>query len=183
MATPSRGGVVVIPFRFSKLSRAKLRHTRSAAMPPSPKHCRIALLAVLVLASACRVGTAPTPRAGALRCRPERLGPADTLTLAMAVPHGRELSIQNPAGDFFMLVLNHPRVADGPMLMTAEAFRTMPEVRLPAAALRAKPFVFGRDSTELVFSSPGVYRIQVAEALNTDDGTPVSACTVQLRSP
>jgi hypothetical protein len=147
-----------------------------------PRRCAVVPV-VLVLASACRAGVAPAPMAGTLRCSPARLGPADTLTLAMRVPHGRELSVQNPAGDFFMLVLANPDAADGPMLMPAAAFRTLAEVRLPVASLRARPFVFGRDSTELVFARPGPYQVHVAEVLNTDDGTPVSTCTVQLRSP
>jgi len=113
-----------------------------------------------------------------MRCSPEILDPMGTLTLAMPVPHGRELSIQNPAGDFFMLVLTNPQPSDGPMLMPADTFRTLREVRLPVASLRAKPFVAGRDTAEKVFSSLGQYRVHVAEVLNTDDGTPVATCTV-----
>ena len=149
-------------------------------MPLSPRRCRAALVAALVLATACRPMTPPggAPVRNALRCVPETLGAVGTLTLVMPVPHGRELSIQNPAGDFFMLVLTNPQATDGPMLMSADAFRTMGEVRLPVESLRAKPFVAGRDSAELVFSRLGEYRVHVGEVLNTDDGTPVATCTV-----
>lgn len=140
------------------------------------------LLALAIGLGACRSPAGgPSPMPGALRCSPTRLGPADTLTLAMAVPHGRELSIQNPAGEFFNLVLADPQPADGPMLMPADTFRALPAVRLPVASLRAKPFEFGRDSAERVFARPGPYRVRMAEVLNTDDGTPVATCTVQLR--
>ena len=152
------------------------------------RHRGIALLVSFSIAlAACGAGSSPVaggpvPLPGALRCSPTTLGPADTLTLAMSVPHGRELSIQNPVGDFFNLVIAEPQPADGPMLFPADTFRITPQVRLPVASLRAKPFVFGRDSAERVFSRPGTYRLSMAEVLNTDDGTPVTTCMVQLRS-
>jgi hypothetical protein len=148
---------------------------------------RAALLAALAAsAAACRrgggapVAAVPAPAAGTLRCTPDRVGPADTITLTMGVPHGRELSVESPAGEFFMLVLAEPRPDDGPMLMPAERFRAAAAVRLPVASLRAKPYVAGRDTAERVFARPGAYRFRVAEVLNTDDGTPVRQCTVRL---
>lgn len=47
-------------------------------------------------------------------------------------------------------------------------------------SLRGRPFV-ACDSVELVFASPGAYRLRMADALNTDDGTPTAMCTVRLR--
>lgn len=148
----------------------------------------IAHVAVLaaVIVGACRPGGAlppagPAPMPGTLRCSPTRLSATDTLTLAMSVPHGRELSIEGPTGDFFNLVLAEPQASDGPMLLPADTFRVLPAVRLRVGSLRAKPFVAGRDSVELVFATPGAYRLRMAEVLNTDDGTPVAVCVVRLR--
>lgn len=155
-------------------------------MPRPPMSARAAVLAAAMILGACRPGGppaagGPAPMPGTLRCSPARLGPADTLTLAMSVPHGRELSIEGPTGDFFMLVLAEPQAADGPMLMPADTFRLLPVLRLPVGSLRGRPFVAGRDSVERVFASPGAYRLRMAEVLNTDDGTPTALCTVRLR--
>jgi hypothetical protein len=155
-------------------------------MPLSPTPARAAVLAAAVLLGACRPGGppaagGPAPLPGMLRCSPTRLAATDTLTLAMSVPHGRELSIETPAGDFFNLVLTEPLASDGPMLMPAETFRVRPAVRLPVGSLRGKPFVAGRDSLERVFAGPGAYRLRMAEVLNTDDGTPVATCVVRFR--
>lgn len=154
-------------------------------MPLPPAPARVAIFAAAVILGACRPGGAPgagpTPMPGTLRCSPASLGRADTLTLAMSVPHGRELSIEGPTGDFFNLVLAEPQPSDGPMLLPADTFRVLPVVRLPVGSLRSKPFVAGRDSVELVFANPGAYRLRLAEVLNTDDGTPVATCVVRLR--
>ena len=155
-------------------------------MPLPPTPVRVAVLAAAVILGACRPGGAPAaggpaPMPGSLRCSPTSLGRTDTLTLVMSVPHGRELSIEGPTGDFFNLVLAEPQASDGPMLLPADTFRVLPAVRLPVGSLRGKPFVAGRDSVELVFASPGAYRLRMAEVLNTDDGTPVAICVVRLR--
>jgi hypothetical protein len=144
------------------------------------KACLLAML--VLLAAACRSAPRPVPGAmpGSMHCAPATLGAADTLTLTMSVPHGRELSIQNPVGDFFQLVVVDPPASWGPMLMTSTEFRETAVVRLPAT-LRARPFVHGRDTTERVFALSGNYLVRMAEVLNTDDGTPVASCYVQVR--
>lgn len=118
----------------------------------------------------------------ALRCSPRSLRPADTLTLSMNVPHGSYLVVVDPTGTMFYLV--HPFAANppthGPSLVSGERFRVMTSYRVPAS-VRAKPFVYGRDAIEPVFTREGAYRVQMGESMSTDFGSPPAECIVGYR--
>lgn len=113
-----------------------------------------------------------------LRCGPESLHVRDTLTLTMQVPHGPYLAVTTP--DRLMYFLIRPDFGDSVRfrsLVPSDSFRTMNSYRIPAT-IRAKPWVYGRESLEAVFEQPGIYRIQVGENLETDYGPLPTECRI-----
>lgn len=148
---------------------------------------RSAVLAAVLLAS-CRPSApggpvpAPTPRpAYTLTCTPRVLSARDTLVIALPTQGGKELSIEDPRGVFYQLVMTQPSPEAGPQLMTSAELEAARELRLPVAALEGLPYVYRAQTTERVFKVAGNYRIRVAERLNTDDGTPVADCVVRFQ--
>jgi hypothetical protein len=53
-------------------------------------------------------------------------------------------------------------------LMPSDSFVARRRLSLPVWKLRAVPWVFGRDTTEVVFARRGAYRVLVAHDLETD---------------
>lgn len=144
-----------------------------------------AVLSAAILAS-CRppapVRPAPAPRAAyTLVCAPRVLTVRDTLVIALPAPGGKELSIEDPRGVFYQLVMEQPSREAGPQLMTSAELEAARELRLAVAALVALPYVYRAQAPERVFRTAGNYRIRLAERLNTDDGTPVADCVVRYQ--
>ena len=120
--------------------------------------------------------------AARLRCSPDTIRASDTLTLEMPTPHGRYLAVVPPVeNELFFLV--YPRLGDSSRvhsLLPSQRFRSLPVWRLPGT-VRAKPWVYGRDTMELLFSMPGTYRFRLSEDLESDADWPVAECLVVFR--
>lgn len=120
----------------------------------------------------------PVPAAGeaaehgsTLSCRPADLSVADTLALSLPLSHGPYLAVQAPDSTMYFVVF--PAFGDtspkaGMSLMPSDSFVGLRSLRLPVRELRAVPWVFGRDTAEVVFARPGSYRVLVAHDLETD---------------
>ena len=112
-----------------------------------------------------------------LTCHPSSLGANDTLTLRMPVPHGPYLTVTSPDATPFFVVF--PSDSARRSLVTADSFAKMAVVRLPVRELRAAPWVYGRDTNEMVFSRTGPYTVVVGHDVETDAGV-VEKCVVRL---
>jgi len=113
-----------------------------------------------------------------LTCVPGTLRANDTLTLRMETPHGDYLTATQPDKTLFFIV--YPRFDDPSRkfsLMPSEEFKTTASLRLPAT-FRAKPWIYGRDSTETFFSRPGKYVLWVGENLESDINRHAVKCEV-----
>jgi hypothetical protein len=113
-----------------------------------------------------------------LTCVPGTLRANDTLTLRMETPHGDYLTATQPDKTLFFIV--YPRFDDPSRkfsLMPSEEFKTTASLRLPAT-FRAKPWIYGRDSTEQFFSRPGKYVLWVGENLESDINRHAVKCEV-----
>ena len=99
---------------------------------------------------------APTDvEASTLLCRPKDLNAADTLALILPPSHGPYLAVQAPDSTMYFLVF--PTGGDrgpkaGMSLMPSDSFVGLRSLRLPVGQLRAVPWVFGRDTAEVVFA-------------------------------
>ncbi|HLL73372.1 MAG TPA: hypothetical protein VK363_18175 [Pyrinomonadaceae bacterium] len=101
------------------------------------------------------------------------------MRLNMSVPHGGDLAVIAPGGDYFFLSFWQPDKTDARQsLFDWEAFKSRRQLTLDTARLKTKPYIAGRDEPELVFNRTGWYRVRLSENLETDDGTPVSECRV-----
>lgn len=161
------------------------------------------IAAVLPVAIACEAegggadpstGAAPEKRAAVpesaaaddsvLACNPTDLRVSDTLALRLPRPHGPYLAVQAPDSTMYFLVFPAGRDSSPGArlsLMPADSFVSLASLRLPVRDLRAVPWVFGRDSAEIVFARPGLYRVLVAHDLETDAPI-IQACSVRYIS-
>lgn len=115
-----------------------------------------------------------------LSCAPSAITDGDTLVVTLSDRlTNAEMSIESPDGTFFQIVAKNPTPHFGPQLMSSSALQSTRSLRLAVSSLTALPFVYRASETRRVFAEPGVYRLRIGERLNTDDGTPVSACTVR----
>ncbi len=118
-----------------------------------------------------------------LTCTPDTVGPRDALILRMQAPHGASLHIGGPDGTPFIIVFHgagQPDRGDRRSLMQPEAFAQLTELRLHVGTLTGGVWVFGRDTNEVVFRTPGVYRVRVGNDMETD-GPDYAECLVTFR--
>ena len=155
---------------------------------PTTRHS-VALLALACVAAGCRPpqvdGDGAMAPLAALRlsCLPTAITDGDTLVVRLSDRLiNAEMSIESPDGTFFQVVAEHPTPESGPQLMSSDSLRSTRTLRLAVSSLTALPFVYQARETRRVFAEPGVYRLRIAERLNTDDGTPISTCTVRYRA-
>ena len=124
-----------------------------------------------------------TPRSNSrkakLTCSPSKLFRGDTLSLDMAVPHGGDLAVRAPDGtDFFVVYQAHDEGPGAASLMDPDKFMKVGQLELVTDKTKARPWVYGRDKNELIFTRSGWYSVRLSENLQTDDGTPVYQCRV-----
>jgi hypothetical protein len=120
-------------------------------------------------------------------CAPKVFTRSDTITLRAEVPHGGQLSVAQPDGTTFWLVsppLKSDEGISNYFLSDPETFRNTLILRF-RADIRAKPYVYGRDSLEPIFRAPGDYKFTLGENLATeyDEEDPNWHCVVRLASP
>jgi hypothetical protein len=113
----------------------------------------------------------PAQHASTLSCTPTELSDNDTLLLSLPASHGPYLAVQAPDSTLYFVVF--PTSGDSSpkarmSLMPSDSFVARRRLSLPVWKLRAVPWVFGRDTTEVVFARPGAYRVLVAHDLETD---------------
>jgi hypothetical protein len=115
-----------------------------------------------------------------LTCGPAHVGPDSVLVLRMRTPHGASLYIGSPDRTVYLVVFHgqgNPDRAARKSLLTPEAFAQLRELRFNVGTLSGGPWVFGRDTNEVVFRAPGLYRIRVGNDMETD-GPDYAECAV-----
>jgi hypothetical protein len=123
------------------------------------------------------------PTKNYLSCSPQNVGPNDALILRMERPHGSSLHVGGPDGTPFIVVFHgegQPDRAARRSLMRPEAFEQLTELRLLVKSATAGVWIFGRDTNEVLFRTPGVYRIRVGNDMETD-GPDYAECVVTYR--
>lgn len=122
---------------------------------------------------------ASIPRKARLKCSPQKLLRGDILTLDMATPHGGDLAVRAPDGtDFLIVYVENDEGPGAGSLMNPKEFINLSQLKLFTDKSKARPWVYGRDKNELIFTRPGWYQVRLSENLQTDDGTPVYQCRV-----
>jgi hypothetical protein len=122
------------------------------------------------------------PSPAGLTCEPSRVRASDTLVMRMPVPHGPTFHISAPDQTPFIVVFHgegQPDRTQRRSLLAPDDFRTMSELRLHVGTLKAGVWVFGRDTNELVFTRPGMYRLRVGSDMETD-GPIYAECLVRF---
>ena len=120
--------------------------------------------------------------AGGLECAPTVFSRRDTITLRMEHPHGEYLTVVGPDSAMFFLIYPDPTEPLEHLLMSSEAFAATPTIRFPAD-LRAKPFVYGRDTLEPVFKKSGRYVLTIGHKLETEHASQIHKCTIRFAPP
>jgi hypothetical protein len=114
-----------------------------------------------------------------LKCSPQTVFRGDTLTLEMATPHGGDLAVRSPDGTDFLVVYKPQEAqARSRSLMDPEEFMKLAQLNLITDKTKARPWVYGRNKDELIFTRTGWYAVRLSENLLSDDGTPVYQCKV-----
>lgn len=129
------------------------------------------------------VATAPAlavpPRFTNLTCLPEVIRPSDVLTMRMTVPHGSNFMAVAPDRTKYLVVFQgegRPDRAKRTSLAPPDAFARSTELNLDPKLFTAA--VSGRDTNELLFRVPGVYRLIVGSDLESD-GPSYAECLVR----
>ena len=114
-----------------------------------------------------------------LTCTPDKLGPGDTVTLTMSIPHGEYLRITTPTGNVHFVI--YPQFGQQSRrfsLVPSDSFRNLATIRLPAD-LRAKGYATSRDTVlQTVFSKTGKYELLIGENLESDRSEDLRTCAV-----
>lgn len=114
-----------------------------------------------------------------LKCSPQKLFKGETLSLDMTTPHGGDLAVRAPDGTDFLVVFEpHDEGPNAQPLMEAEKFMKLGQLKLVTDQTKARPWEYGRDKNELIFTRTGWYQVRLSENLLSDDGTPLYSCRV-----
>ena len=129
---------------------------------PNRRSIAIAALATLLVFSAPVLGSE------AFSCAPSKLKLSDTLVLTMRTPHGGDLGLRTPKGDFFFLVFwpSEPSEA-AQSLVPWDTFKTMAKLTIPIGTLKLVPWAT-TEPARFVFDEPGTYYILMDENLEGD---------------
>jgi len=113
-----------------------------------------------------------------LSCTPKRLGPTDTLTIRMAVPHFKELAVNYPRLRrwWFLVYLRDAGSSGSKPLMPSSEFVKTPVVMLKVGEARGTLWE-GKTKDELIFVEPGMYSIFLSDILESEVGG--YTCTVE----
>lgn len=118
-----------------------------------------------------------------LTCAPGTVGPDSVLVLRMKQPHGSSLHVGAPDGTPYIVVFHgegSPDRGARRSLMNPVAFAQLSELRLAVRTMTGGVWIFGRDTNEVVFRTPGVYRLRVGNDMETD-GPDYAECLVTYR--
>jgi hypothetical protein len=156
-------------------------YCRHACSPPN------AVLAVAAVIAALGLPCLPIVQAKGprmLSCSPTTLTDNGSLILRFALPHPSELSIEAPDGTiYFMVYERNDNIPSGEApLVGKSSFRAMAELKLDVARAMGSPLTYGRDSNERVFQIPGIYKIVLADNIQSDADQDVYRCKVTLKS-
>ena len=136
-----------------------------------------------VVAESAAVAWTVKPTRDYLTCSPTTVGPDSILVLRMQRPHGASLHIGSPDKTPYIVVFHgqgQPDRTARKSLMSPQAFEQLTEVRLSVRTLTGGVWMFGRDTNEVVFRAPGVYRVRVGNDMETD-GPDYAECLVTYR--
>ena len=115
-------------------------------------------------------------------CSPQKLTESDTLILKMAQPHGSELAVISPAGEYYMIAYQRiDRRSPLRPIMSSDEFKKLTEFRIDPKSFKAHPWKDGADKYQKVFTAPGRYRVLLSDNLETDDSTPMMECIVNYQ--
>jgi hypothetical protein len=104
----------------------------------------------------------------AFRCVPAKLKVGDKLVLAMQTPHGGDLALRTPKGDFFFLVFRPSTPAEAAQsLVPWDTFKTMAKLTIPIGTLKLVPWATNAPA-RFVFDEPGTYLVLMDENLEGD---------------
>lgn len=121
------------------------------------------------------------PRFTNLTCTPAVIRPGDVLSMRMTLPHGPTFMAIGPDGTPYVVVFHGEGSADRTRrksLMPPDAFSKVTELNLDPRTLMAGVSVSGRDTNEVVFQTPGIYRLKVGSNMETD-GPIYAECLVR----
>jgi hypothetical protein len=142
------------------------------------------IAAVIAAVGLPYVATAQAKRPRMLSCSPAILPDNGSLILHFALPHPTELSIEAPDGTIYFMVYdrNDTTPAGQTPLIQKASFGKMTELKLDVARAMGSPLVYGRNSNERVFRTPGTYKIVLADNIQSDADQDVYRCKVTLKS-
>ena len=126
-----------------------------------------------------RGSSSSASRKAKLRCSPLKLFRGDTLTLDMTTPHGGDLVVRAPDGTDFFVIYSPDEVGPGTRpLMDQERFVRLGQLKLVTDETKARPWEYGREKNELIFTKTGWYEVRLSENLMSDDESPLYACRI-----
>jgi hypothetical protein len=88
--------------------------------------------------------------------------------------------IDSPDHTSYLLVFDPATSSGETPLFSKEAFKTMAELKLSAATM-AVPLVYGRSSPERILRQPGIYKVTLADVLQSDINQKVYHCTIRVK--
>jgi len=106
-----------------------------------------------------------------LSCTPNRLGPADTLTIKMPVPHFQELAVyhQKSRSWWFLVYWPDPSMVGAKPIISREEFITTPLVKLKVKEAKGTLWT-GNTKSDQIFVQPGTYSIFLSDNLESEAG-------------
>jgi hypothetical protein len=120
-----------------------------------------AALAASLLLSAPLLASEP------FKCVPSKLKAGDTLLLTMATPHGGDLGLRTPKGEFFFLVFWAATPAEAALsLVPWDVFKSMGKLSI-STDLKLAPWATTKPP-QLVFDEPGIYVVLMDKNLESD---------------
>jgi len=118
-------------------------------------------------------------KAAVFKCTPRRLHPGDTLTIRVSVPHGSELGVWDPSGQFMFLSFWQSPGDEPPSPLDYEGLAQKGAIVLPVDGAVACPVGDGFGPAERVFAKRGWYHFLLGKNLETENNRhTVNSCRV-----
>ena len=87
--------------------------------------------------------------------------------------------VRAPDGTDFFVIYSPDEVGPGTRpLMDQERFVRLGQLKLVTDETKARPWEYGREKNELIFTKTGWYEVRLSENLMSDDESPLYACRI-----
>lgn len=133
----------------------------------------LAVLFIILMPAAQQPSLAKTTtalRSAGMTCNHQTLKPGDWLILDLPLPHGKEMGIEAPNGDFYDIAFeDNPTSSFYHPIVPSAIFSKKRKLKLAISSLKGLNAWHQGEAPTRVFTQNGRYKISVSDSFDTDN--------------